>query len=418
MATSRTRIFPIKAFQALITNQTRIGIARGNTGTLQNDTVTSACNPQGQILVEPDLTTLRPSHFKSVFQSASVVASFRDEDGSPLPACPRSSLQELIDVFRTKWDIDFQAGFEIELVFLRGTSDKDSPYEPSDTNHAWSTLTPEQSITTLPILAEIVTELGKMDIDILQFHSESGPGQYELVLPPLPILTAVDALVTARQVMHEIAHSHGLRATLHPTPLSGTGSGQHVHISLNSGNIEHDELEKYEMSFFASVLEHLPSICAFSLPNDVSYERVQDDAWTGGTWCCWGTQNREVPLRRVNSSRWEIRCLDGLANPYLALGAVLAAGLAGLESKLEMHTRDCLENPARLSEEQREEIGIVKRMPRKLDEALAALEDDEVLEKVLSPGLTKDFVAMKRAEKEMLDKMSEGERRVWLIERY
>lgn len=75
-------------------------------------------------------------------------------------------------------------------------------------------------------------------------------------------------------------------------------------------------------------------------------------------------------------------------------------------------------NPSRLSEEQRKEYGIVTRLPRTIEESLSALEEDAVLEKVLSPGITKDFVAMKREEQKMLDQMPEDARRVWLIERY
>jgi len=420
MATIRTRILPYTAFVRLVEGGGRITIARGNLGTLQNDIVTAGVHPQGQILVEPDLSTLRLAQSKDPIDAATVIASLRTEDGKPLPSCPRSTLQKLVSSFERDCDLHFQAGFEIELVLLQRLPGEGNSlnYEPSDTNHAWSTLTPEQYSRTIPILAEIVTELANIDIHILQFHSESGPGQYELILPPLPLVTAIDTLVQARQVMYQIVHSHGLRATLHPTPLSNVGSGQHVHISLHSNSMSHQELEEREMSFFASVLEHLSSICAFSLPNEMSYERVKDDMWTGGTWCCWGTQNREVPLRRVNAGHWEIRCFDGFANPYLALSALLAAGLVGLRDSVEMNSKDCGENPARLTKDQRNESGIVEKMPSGLDEALDALESDVSLEEMLSSDLIENFVAMKRAEKEMLNRMPKSQRQSWLIERY
>lgn len=416
MATMRVRVFPRQAFVDLIKQGNFISIAMGNLGTLQNDTVTSAVNPQGQILVEPDLSTLRRTQSKDPLKSASVIASFRDADSGRSIDCPRGDLQHSVASIEDQHNINLMIGFEIELVLLHRI-DKDD-YATTDTNHAWASMTPEQSTTTMPILAEIVTELASMGINILQFHSESGPGQYEIVLPPLPAMVAVDTLVQARQAVQQIAHSHGLRATLHPVPLSGAGSGQHAHISLNSSTISEQELERKEMSFFASVLEHLPSICAFSLPTEVSYRRVKDDSWTGGTWCCWGTQNREVPLRRVQAGRWEVRCMDGFANPYLALNAILLAGLIGMDDNREMHVKDCNANPARLSEEQREEMGIVRKMPLNLDEALVALEGDHELTSRFNSGLANDFITMKRAEKEMLDEMSELGRRVWLIERY
>lgn len=342
MGTMRVRMIPINQFNILTSKGSRIGISRGNTGTLQNDTITAAVNAQGQILVEPDLSSLRVTHSKDPLASATVIASFRDDDGLPLAACPRSTLQTLIDRFQHDHNINFLIGFEIELVFLRPTDNKNNPYTPLDTNHAWATLSPEQFSTALPLAGEIVSALEEMDISIQQFHSESGPGQYEFVLPPLPPIAALDTLIQTRQAIAQIAHSHGLRATLHPLPLHGVGSGQHVHISLNSSSLSAADLAARNKSFVSAVLAHLQAICAFSLPNEVSYGRVGADLWTGGAWVAWGTQNREVPLRKVcGPDRWEFRCLDGLANPYLALAAVLAAGLMGVEKGLELEMRDC-----------------------------------------------------------------------------
>lgn len=423
MAIMRARMFPVKEFSSMISKQGRFGIARGSLGVLQNDNTTAAVY-QGLVLVQPDLSTLRKAHSKNPLQVATVTASFTDEEGTPLAACPRATLQGLITQFENDHHITFHAGFEIELVLLRRAGNRNDLYEPSDTIHAWSTLTPEQSSTTLPIIAEIVTELANMDIHIQQFHSESGPGQYEIVLPPLPILLAIDTLITARQVVHEIAHSHNLRATLHPTPHGHTGSGQHVHLSLHSTPLtalNPESLEQNSTSFFAAVLDYLPAICAFSLPNESSYARVQDNAWAGGTWCCYGTQNREVPLRKITATRWEVRCLDGFANPYLALAAILAAGLEGVEQRVQMKMRDCLENPAELSEEARGAMGIVRRLPQCLGEALDALGGlggGRLLKRDGGVRLCEDYVVMKRAEMSMLGEMTEEERRVWLIERY
>ncbi|GAB7352108.1 hypothetical protein MBLNU459_g2606t2 [Dothideomycetes sp. NU459] len=422
MGTMRVRVVPLKYFQTMISNGTRIGIARGNTGTLQNDAITSAVDTQGMIFVEPDLRTLRVTHSKDPLASATVIASFRSDNGRPLPACPRSTLQMQVDRFQHDYAINFLLGFEIELTILRPTGDKYAPYLPLDSNHAWATLTPEQFSIALPLIGEIVTELEEMGISIQQFHSESGPGQYELVLPPLPAVLAIDTLIQARQAIQQIVHTHGdgLRATLHPKPLANVGSGQHAHLSLNSTSLTPAELAKRDSSFFAAVLAHLPSICAFTLPNEASYARVGDDLWSGGAWIAWGTQNREVPLRKVDSpsTRWELRCVDGFANPYLAIAAVLAAGSLGVKAGEEMEMEDCLENPARLSDEQRRQKGIERRLPTTLGESLFLLEADDELKDVLGRTLTEDYIAMKRAEEEMLDDMPEHERHVWLVERY
>ncbi|KAK5000048.1 hypothetical protein LTR66_001041 [Elasticomyces elasticus] len=108
----------------------RIAMSLGNTGTLQNDTVASACNTTGKILVEPDLVSLRPTHSKDPLASATVMASFVTEDGDALPGCPRGRLLALVDALKTKHSIDLLIGFEVEVVFLKRTSSTSEPYEP------------------------------------------------------------------------------------------------------------------------------------------------------------------------------------------------------------------------------------------------------------------------------------------------
>lgn len=245
-----------------------------------------------------------------------------------------------------------------------------------------------------------------------QFHSESGQGQYEFVLAPQPLQAAVDSLIQARQVVAQIAGLHGLRATLHPKPFSGIGTAAHAHISLHP--------PEREMQFFVGgVLHHLPAICAFTMPEEVSYGRVVDDSWTGGTWVAWGTQNREVPLRRVNQGRWEIRCLDGFANMYFAMSAILAAGILGLNNDLrEFPQKDVPINPSRLDEVGRVTYGIEHRLPTSFEEAANALMGDTELKEALADGFVSDYLAMKRSEQTMLAEMDQRERRIFLIERY
>ncbi|KAI5237679.1 glutamine synthetase/guanido kinase [Aureobasidium subglaciale] len=396
LATIRVRILPIAEFRRLVTEGERISIARGNTGTLQNDHVTSAVRSVGQLYVEPDVLSMRRTHSRDPLASATVMASFCDEDGRRSVHCPRNNLRTLTDRILDNHGITLEVGFEIEV----------------------GTFSPEQFETALPVLAEIADALASIGISIQQFHSESGPGQYEFVLPPMHIVEAVDTLLQARQVVQQIAHLHKLRATLHPVPLNGVGSGQHVHISLNSSTLSVEDLARKESSFFAGVLEQLPALCAFLLPNDASYARVVENMWTSGVWVAWGTQNREVPLRKVKPGRWEVRCLDGFANPYLALSALLAAGLSGIEADKQMMLKDCTVNPASLTKAQREELGITTRMPGTLEEALEELDTNEVLKRIMNHGLTDDYVIMKKAEKEMLDEMDDNKRYTWLIEKY
>jgi glutamine synthetase len=412
MATMRVRIVPIKEFGRIIREGERIGISQGNTGTLQNDRLTPVVNTTGQIFIEPDLRSLRRAHKKDPFTAATVLSYWRSEDGMPIDECPRHNLEALISSLQYNHNTTLLCGFEIEVTFLsRSTTNANQPYEPLTKIHAWSTMTPEQWLQ-MPFIAEIITSLEEMGIDIQQFHAESGPGQYEFILPPLPPLLAVDTLIQTRQVIAQIAATHGLRATLHPKPSQGAGTAAHAHISLHPPD--------RDLEFFVGgVLKHLPSLCAFTMPEAVSYDRVIDDQWTGGTWVEWGTQNRETPLRRVKGGRWELRCLDGMANMYLVLAAVIAAGLLGLSTgSMEFAQKDLPYNPSTLNEEERVHFGVVEKMPTSINEALATLRADGELTEAMAHGLVRNFITMKESEQRMLERMPEAERRVWLIERY
>lgn len=449
-ATVRSRVVPIREFTRIINEGRRIGISRGTTGILQNDGPTPVMNTTGQIYVEPDLRSLCRTHNKDPLPAATVFSYWRSENGSALPEDPRNNLEILINDLQYNYSATLLIGFEIEVTFLRrntpSPSTNASQAEPSPLTktHAWSTMSPEQWIQ-LPFLGEIVLALEDMGIELQQFHAESAPGQYEFVLPPQPPLLAIDTLIQARHAIAQIASLHDLRATLHPQPFEGIGTAAHAHISLHPPD--------RDMQFFVGgILRHLPAICAFTMPQEDSYARVKDNSWSGGSWVCyplhfppfsdskrerererntpssneyiqvaWGTQNRETPLRRVEPGHWEIRALDGTANIYFVLSALLAAGILGLsanEPASAYPERDISVNPAKLDDEDRAELGVTQMLPKSLGEAMDALHRDAALHEALAPGLVRDYLAIKDGERRMLGAMSEYERRMFLIDRY
>lgn len=442
MGLLRTRCLPIEEFSTLIKMNRTIRISNGNLGTLQNDHMTDVCNPVGSIEVEPD-STLESLRCMSIDKEATVMAQFTDEGGEAHPLCPRAQLGELVKIFRFEYAIDFLIGFEIEITFCKRDTDspKDSSshiFSPLDTTHAWGTFTDEQHTSSFGLVLNIASALRSIGIAIEQVHSEAGAGQYEYVLPPLPPLHAIDTLIQARQCIQQMAANKGLRATCHPQPFPGIGTAAHAHISFNPASVVpttgEAEIEKLQMSFMAAVLEHLPALCAFTMPQAVSYARVVDDSWTGGTWIAWGTENREVPLRKSGTTRWEVRCLDGCANMYLALVAILSAGLAGIQGGQEMKMLDCrstwadtsfweyadiaTENPTKLSDAEKQELGIINKLPTTIEDALEAATKDTALAEAMPPGMLNHFVVMKKAEQAMLKEMDDAARRIWLMERY
>lgn len=170
-------------------------------------------------------------------------------------------------------------GFEIEFLLLqRSDSGKFEPL--ASDGHSWSVsrFFSDQRIPKL--LADITRALESMEIFVEQVHAESAPGQFELVLPPLPPVQAVDTLLHTREVIAAMATAAGFKFTLYPKPFPETcGTAAHAHISISS--IGGDKKETYE-PFYAGILKHLRAIAAFAYSNPASYERVADGTWAGG----------------------------------------------------------------------------------------------------------------------------------------
>lgn len=226
-----------------------------------------------------------------------------------------------------------------------------------------------------------------------------------MVTGPLSPLDAADALVHTKEIIYHTATKHGLHATFAPKVFKNySGSSIHAHISVHSKKTikEPDSLSPLETSFLSSVLTNLPALAALTLPIPASYERVVDGTYSGGTYIHWGTENREAPVRLTNatspsSRNFEIRFLDGTANPYLALAGILGAGFAGIYDKAPLEVRDCSGQipAAKMTEEERWALGITKRMPLTWEESRRYLCENSLLrDSVLGPELTKTFLAV------------------------
>lgn len=420
-ATQRQRMVPIAAFRKQLTNRSYIGITKGVLRLLQDETMASGGSATGQFLIRPDLSTITLNKALSSSPSATV-QTFWLEDGPTshhLPGCPRWTLQKQVNALKSEHNISILLGCEIEIVFMRPVLDKETnthtDFLPLYPFHSWSNMAYAQ-LNTLPMIEEIVSTLAEVDIHLPQFHTEAAPGQWEFPLPAAEPLKAIDMLITARDVIRRVAKKHGLKATLYPRPYDHTcGSACHTHFSIHGPG---DTVAKYADSFLAGVLEHLPAIMALTLPLEESYARVQAGIWAGGEYVAWGSQNREVPLRKCGAGHWELKTVDGVGNTYLGVAALLASGLDGVRQRKKLWLRDCASDPSQMSEEGRREVGIQRMLPKGLKESLRMLERDRVLNGALGEEFVGDYVAVKRKEMEKLGGMVKEERRRWLIERY
>jgi glutamine synthetase len=204
----------------------------------------------------------------------------------------------------------------------------------------------------------------------------------------------------------------GLETTMAPKPyLDQAGNGHHLHVSVYEDETPvlfdaSGALSGAGSGFVAGILEHLPAVMAFSAPSPNSYQRLAPGMWSSA-FAAYGPDNREAAVRLASpvagaesaTANVELKPVDVTANPYLALAAVLAAGMDGMERGLDPGEPTTVD-PATLSEEERAELGIFP-LPGSLDESLDALEKDDVLIEALGEPLVRTHVAVARAQAEI-----------------
>jgi glutamine synthetase len=209
-----------------------------------------------------------------------------------------------------------------------------------------------------------------------------------------------------------VARRHGLLASFAPQVGPDTGNGLHVHLSLWEGDRPllaggdgPEGMQAPGEAFVAGLLETLPAIVGVTVPTELGYLRLQPHHWSGAM-RCWGLDNREAALRFVagqteataGAANVEIKPVDGTANPYLAIGALLAGGLHGLDGGLRLPP-STEEDPEGLPGEVKRERGITQ-LPASLTEATEAFAASDVLREAMGDFLFETYLATRRGEVE------------------
>lgn len=420
-SSSKMRLLPMRRVLDLLRRgeDVHFTLTSATFGLLQTDMLIPSVSSSGMYPVRIDFSNAVlgpvPGH-------ASVFCEFTNEDGSDLNLCPKTLLRKTTEN-ASRHGLEFKMGFELEFVIMERNPDPNSQEKYltlRNDGHSWSMARAIADVgrpgSFNNALDEIFDSLTDAGIDIEQMHPENAPGQYEIILPPKPPMDACEALLTTRLIVEAAAARHGFRMTLHPKPFPfNCGTASHMHMSISSAG--GDTTDVYE-PFYAGVIKHFPALIALMYSNIASYERMVDSAWAGGRWVTWGTENKEAPLRKCKDSHWEIKTIDGIANPYLVIAGILAAGTQGVVAKEKLVAKDFLGDPAKLSGEERRKLGITKMFPKDLKDALEALEMDTELVDLLNKDFVRRYIDLKTAELEMLEPMEATERRQWLIARY
>jgi glutamine synthetase len=228
--------------------------------------------------------------------------------------------------------------------------------------------------------------------------------------------------------VHAVAQKHGLRASFLPKIFPDkTGNGCHLHLSLwqDTTNILSDEGGTYGLSncarqFMAGIVSHLPAVMALTTPIPNSYRRIQPSTWSGA-FQCWGFDNKEAAVRVVVGrdhviTHFELKTVDASSNPYLAFGAILAAGLDGIERRLELGAPIQLD-PSNLSPSEREKLNVVP-LPSSASDALGLLESDQVIVTALGKQLARAYIGVKKTELAALESLTLEQEVQLLLEKY
>ncbi|RKO99356.1 hypothetical protein CXG81DRAFT_14623 [Caulochytrium protostelioides] len=380
-----------------------------------------AGSPSGDLILMPDMSTLcimpyYPSH-------ASVFCFMYLPNGQPFACDTRALVARVLTRAKQEFDLTFNMGFELEFtLFMRNATT--GAREPLD-----KALYAENSAldpSTSEVLDDMVMMLEAQGIAVEAYHKESAPGQYEIVLKYKEALAALDDLVRARTTLRHVAKAHGLECSFIPKPFSGeAGNSNHCHISESTSSDDdvdsgvasdsgHVVISQEAQHFMAGVLHRLMPLTALLAPSYVSYERLVPQMWSGA-FTVWGHGNKEAAVR-AGDNNFEVKTLDGTANPHLALAGVLAAGLDGLRQRLVLPP-PLQDDPATLTQAQRNAIHC-QSLPSSLLMALTHLKGDALLADVLGPRLLNTFLRVKEGECKQIDVMHGAERYELFVRRY
>ena len=323
-------------------------------------------------------------------------------DGQPWPACTRAALKAAVAAFEAETGLRLLASFEQEFQLLE-------------------TGLPEAHVFSFralrraePFAGRYFGALQEAGTDPEVIIAEYGRDQYEITSGPTDPLTAADRAVIIREITHEMARIGGWRATFAPkTHPEAAGNGVHIHFSLvdaAGAPAGFDaglpgRLSPVAASFCGGILGHMPAILALTASSPSSYLRLRPHNWSSA-WTWLGECDREASLRicptveiggrdPARQFNVEYRAADATANPYLALAALIHAGLDGIRRRRAappVFSGD----PEALTEAERQALGL-RRLPISLEAALAALREGAAKD-WFAPELLASFAGVKRDE--------------------
>lgn len=353
---------------------------------------------ESDMYLRPDLSTFVVLPWTNYPREARLICDIYKADETPFEGCPRNALKK---VLKEAADMGYimNVGPECEF-FLFHTDEKGQPSLETHDNAGYFDLAPIDLGGNAR--KDMTMTLKEMGFEIEASHHEVAPGQHEIDFKYADALTTADNIMTFKMVVRLIAQRHGLHATFMPKPKFGvSGSGMHINMSLETldgKNAFYDEGDEMKLSqvayhFLGGVMEHAKGFTAITNPTVNSYKRLVP-GYEAPILIAWSASNRSplirIPAKKENSTRIELRSPDPSANPYLALAAILKAGLDGIKNKIDPPT-PVTSNVYHMEEQEMKEKGI-EYLPGNIYEAVQFLSKDEVIKEALGDHTYEKFV--------------------------
>lgn len=353
----------------------------------------------GDFVLRPDPATLRPLPWDP--GTATVLADAVWPGGAPVDVAPRQVLRAQLSRLAERGLAAF-AGTELEfLVFRDSYRDAwERRYHGLEAGTRYNVDYALQGLAEIePVVRRIRREMVRAGLAMETARAECHAGQYEIVFRYADAMTTCDNHAFFKNGAKQIAAQEGVALTFMPKFDEGEGNSCHVHLSLRGTDgsaVLADEAADGGMAdlmrhFVAGQLACVADFALLMAPNVNSYKRLRPGAFAP-TGITWGRDNRTCPIRVVGSGaslRIEHRVPGGDANPYLAVAAVVAAGLYGIENRLplpEPHAANALADPS------------VPRLPSTLAEALRRWESSEIAAKVFGDAVVGHYAQAARTE--------------------
>ena len=414
------KMVPVSAIDGLLSDGAGFaGFAAGSMGQ-------SPSSPD--ILAMPDLSSYMPAPWRpglGIIQCDPYVL------GEPWPFAPRVILRRQIERL-AEAGYALKVGAEVEYFLVRRSVDGGIEIaDPQD--QAKAPCYDARALTRMyDHLTTVSRHMNSLGWANYANDHEDANGQFEQNFRFADPLTTADRVIVFRYMVHSLASEAGMLATFMPKPFTRlTGNGLHMHLSLwdqQDKELFADEDDERGLgvsalgySFIAGLLVHAEALCSVACPTVNSYKRLASPppdsgaAWSPA-YATYGGNDRTHMLRIPDPGRVEDRCVDGSANPYLALSALTAAGLDGITRNLDPGD-PCDLNLLHLGANEAAELGL-RAMPMTLWDALEHLERDDVLRDGLGKTPEGDyvdyFVSTKRAEA----RSAHSEVTPWEIDRY